>query len=140
MALINLAPTINADNKREQAVSVDGEVDKSAIEALLSDVGETALLRLIGIFAEECDRNCSEIGRFLSQEDFAGGEIVAHRFKSTARQFGANSLAEICQNLEQACAGAQAGDAGELFEALTRVTPRVLANLDDAKASLLKSG
>lgn len=141
MALINLVLINSAGRKeRGRAVSIGANVDKSAIEDLLSDVGDTALQRLVGIFAEECEKNCREISRFLSKKDFAGSEIVAHRFKSTARQFGVAGLAEICQELERACATGHNDEARELFEALTLITPQVLANLNKAMASVLRSG
>lgn len=119
---------------------IDASIDISATEALRHDVGDDAFRRLVGIFAQECDRNCREISQFLKKQDLAGSVIVAHRFKSTARQFGANGLAEICQELEQACATGQGDEAQELFDALALVTPRILGNLNDATGGALKSG
>lgn len=120
-------------------MSIDANIDETAIQALLGDVGAAALARLVDIFAEECDRNCRQIKGFLSKNDFSGGEIVAHRFKSTARQFGALGLAESCQELERACATGDGADARALFDTLTLLTPRVLGNLSEAMSSVLKS-
>ncbi len=119
---------------------IDTSIDISATESLRRDVGEDAFQRLVGIFAQECDRNCREIGEFLKDQDLAGGEIVAHRFKSTARQFGANGLAQICQELERACATGQGDEAHELFDALALVTPQILGNLNDATGGALRGG
>lgn len=137
----NLAPINDLDKmERVLAVPIDASIDISATEALRRDVGDDAFQRLVGIFAQECDRNCREIGEFLKERDLAGGEIVAHRFKSTARQFGANGLAEICQELERACATGQGDEAHELFDALALVTPQILGNLNDATGGMLKNG
>lgn len=118
---------------------IDANIDETAIQALLSDVGAAALARLAGIFAEECDRNCREINGFLAKKDFSGSEIVAHRFKSTARQFGAHGLSESCQELERACAAGHGEDAHAQLATLILLTPRVLGNLSDAMASVMRS-
>lgn len=119
-------------------MSVDASIDIIAVRALQKDVGRVALERLVGIFAEECDRNCREISAFLSKNDLPGSEIVAHRFKSTARQFGANGLADTCQQLEGACADGHGDTARELFDALELLAPRVLDNLADAMSSAIE--
>ena len=119
---------------------MDVSVDKSAIRNLIDEVGTTAFKRLAGIFVEECDRNCAEAIRFLSENDLSGAEIVGHRFKSTARQFGAFGLAEVCQELEHACAGGRQQRAGEILNALIADLPQVRDSLNKATASALKEG
>lgn len=117
---------------------MDVSVDISVIRNLKEEVGGAALERLAGIFVEECDRNCAEATRFLSENDFSGVEIVAHRFKSTARQFGAFGLAEVCEALERTCAERHKERAGELMNVLTADMPQVLDSLNNAVASALK--
>ncbi len=118
---------------------MDNTIDRSALEALLGDVGTTAFLRLANIFIEECDRNCAEITRFLSENDLSGAEIVAHRFKSTAQQFGGHGLAEICLEIEKACATGRGERAATLLRALAENMPQIHSNLNEAAASVTKS-
>ena len=117
---------------------IDVSIDDSVIRNLIDEVGNVAFERLAGIFIEECDRNCAEAARFLSENDLSGAEIVAHRFKSTARQFGVFGLAEVCQELERACAERRKERAGELMNALTGEMPQVRDSLHEATASALK--
>jgi HPt (histidine-containing phosphotransfer) domain-containing protein len=119
---------------------MDSNIDRAALEVLLGDVGDAAFLRLTSIFIEECDRNCAEITRFLSQNDLPGTEVVAHRFKSTARQFGVYGLADICQELEKACATGRSEQAVALSEALTENMPQVHSNLNKAVVSVTGNG
>lgn len=118
---------------------MDTEVDDSVAEVLLSEVGAPALKRLSGIFLEECERNCAEIVGFLDTDDFSGAEIVAHRFKSTARQFGVFGLADVCQKLEKACTDQEAAQAAALTEILTANMPEVCRNLRKAAANAIEN-
>ncbi len=114
---------------------MDVSVDKSVIRTLLDEVGGEAFERLVGIFIEECDRNYSEIALFLSRDNLSGAEIVAHRFKSTARQFGVSGLAEVCEELERACVEGHKERTSELLSAMAVDLPQVLENLTTATAS-----
>ena len=116
---------------------MDVNIDSSVILTLMDDVGDAALERLVGIFIKECGRNCAEIARFLSEDDLSGGEIVAHRFKSTARQFGALGLAEVCKHMERACAEGHGQRASDLLKTLTEEIPQVRENMTTALASAL---
>lgn len=118
---------------------MDNTIDRSALEALLGDVGTTAFLRLTNIFIEECGRNYAEITRFLSENNLSGAEIVAHRFNSTAQQFGVHGLAEICQEIEKACATGHDERAAALSEALAENMPQIHSNLNEATVSVTKS-
>lgn len=109
---------------------MDFDFDDSAIKALLEEIGGSALLRLTNIFLEECSRNCLEMTQFLSAGDLSATEVVAHRFKSTALQFGVVSLAENCQKLEQACANGQSHQTDDLLRAITEVMPQLPAKLE----------
>lgn len=118
---------------------MEANIDKSVIETLLSEVEGAAFKRLVGIFVEECERNCEEITRFLAEENLSGAEIVAHRFKSTGRQFGVLGLADVCQELEQACSKGQDLQAGQLADILKADMPQVCTELENAATSALKN-
>lgn len=119
---------------------MDSSVDKSALETLLGDVGDSAFLRLAEIFTAECENNCAEITRFIFENNLSSTEIVAHRFKSTARQFGAYGLAETCRELENACANGDSEQVLALSRSLTENLPQVHSNLSETALSITKSG
>lgn len=124
---------------RERTIPMDVNIDSSVILTLRDDVGDTALERLVGIFIEECVRNCAEIAQFLSEDDLSGAEIVAHRFKSTARQFGALGPAEVCMHMERACAEGHGQRASDLLKTLTEKIPQIRDNMATTLASALAS-
>jgi HPt (histidine-containing phosphotransfer) domain-containing protein len=77
-------------------------LDPSALETLLEVVGgEPALLgELIDSFLEETPPLLNNLRQALGQGDAAELRRAAHTIKSSSNDFGATTLAELCQELE----------------------------------------
>lgn len=87
---------------------------------LADEVGKEVALRLLEVFARECSSNREELERFAEQVAWPDIEVVAHRFKSSARQFGAIPLSDACLTLEELSRN-PARDAEQLSVALDAV-------------------
>ena len=79
-------------------------IDWNVISSLTEEVGEDAAKRLIKIFDDECTRTCEELAEYAALGNLRQVEVIAHRFKSSSRQFGAAALADVCRQLEEAAA------------------------------------
>lgn len=124
-----------AGQEMEQRMVMDAGIDQSLVAVLHDDVGGAALERLSHMFVEECEKNHAEMVHFLKADNLHDAEIVAHRFKSTARQFGALGLSDVCHKLEQACAEGQGEQAAAFIEILAANIPQICINLEKATAS-----
>ena len=63
-------------------------------------------------------------------------EVIAHRFKSSSRQFGAATLADVCRQLEDAAASG--GDINKFLVKVIGASSEVrdmIATLDDIDKS-----
>jgi CheY-like chemotaxis protein len=81
---------------------IENPLDPAALEMLLDVIGgEPELLaELIDSFLEEAPPLLSKMHQALEKGDPAGLRVAAHTIKSSANDFGATTLAELCQTLE----------------------------------------
>ena len=108
-----------ADGTVAQPTVVDDQVlDPAALGALLEVVGgEPAyLVELIDSFLEEAPALLTSLRQALEGGDAAELRLAAHTIKSSSYDFGATTLAELCQELENM------GKAGTLDGAAELVT------------------
>jgi CheY-like chemotaxis protein len=108
-----------ADGTGTEQTMIDHQVlDPTALETLQEVVGgEAALLReLIDSFLEETPPLVATLRQALEQGDAAELHRAAHTLKSSSNDFGATTLAELCQELETM------GKAGTLDGAVELVT------------------
>jgi PAS domain S-box-containing protein len=108
----------NPDGGTEPTGGNHQVLDRAALETLQEVVGgETALLReLIDSFLEETPPLVATLRQALEQGDAAELHRAAHTLKSSSNDFGATTLAELCQELETM------GKAGTLDGAAELVT------------------
>jgi CheY-like chemotaxis protein len=121
-----------ADGTGAEQTMVDHQVlDPTALETLLEIVGgEPALLgELIDSFLEEAPPLVDTLRQALEQGDAAELRRAAHTIKSSSNDFGATTLAELCQELETM------GKAGTLDGAAELVT-RVEKEYEQARVEL----
>ncbi len=107
-------------------------LDHTALETLLEVIGgERALLvELIDSFFEEAPPLLAKLRQAVEQADAAGLRMAAHTLKSSAYDFGATRLAELCQTLEKmGQTGALAGTV-DLAEQVEREYNQVQAALE----------
>jgi len=71
------------------------------LEAAAGDTG--LIVRLIDAFGRDTDERIEQMLRALAASDFPSIRAEAHTIKGSARQMGADALAEACQELEIAC-------------------------------------
>ena len=87
--------------------------DPAALNALFELVGKDreALTALSASFFEEAPRLLKDLGTAVTNQDSVLARRSAHTLKSSARDFGAIRLADICRKLENK---ARDGDIGDL--------------------------
>jgi signal transduction histidine kinase/CheY-like chemotaxis protein/HPt (histidine-containing phosphotransfer) domain-containing protein len=80
----------------------DGVLDESALDALLRLVGEdrAGFRALIGSFLAETPSLLTNLRDALKAGDKEAFRRAAHTLKSSSRDFGANRLSDLCQQLE----------------------------------------
>jgi CheY-like chemotaxis protein/HPt (histidine-containing phosphotransfer) domain-containing protein len=101
----------------EAQTAADPVLDPQALASLLAVIGgdKTMLAELIDSFLSEAPRLFAGLHEALEQKDAAKLRMSAHTIKSSARDFGALTLNQLCQELEDR------GNAGELDDAPQRV-------------------
>jgi CheY-like chemotaxis protein len=118
---------------------VDHQVlDPTALETLLEIVGgEPALLReLIDSFLEEAPPLVGTLRQALEQGDAAELRRAAHTIKSSSNDFGATTLAELCQELETMGKAGTLDGAAELVAQVEHEYEQVRAALEAVRADL----
>lgn len=99
-----------------------GSIDWQMIRQVERDVGNDSTRRLLRIFATECEQSCKSIVLLAKSGDWQQVEIIAHSLKSSARQFGAIGLSELCHQLE---AFAGNGEATKIDHIIDTLLPEV---------------
>jgi HPt (histidine-containing phosphotransfer) domain-containing protein len=59
-------------------------------------------IRILGYFREDGEKSVARIEAAMQQRDAAGFVIPAHTMKTEARQFGANPLGDLAEEIEHA--------------------------------------
>jgi len=71
------------------------------LEAAAGDAG--LIVRLIDAFGRDTDERIERMLRTLAASDFPSIRAEGHTIKGSARQMGADALAEACREIETAC-------------------------------------
>lgn len=109
-------------------------IDKRAVLALVSEVGDSAARRLYGVFRAECGSFSSALSDAFLAGNIEQVCVISHSLKGSARQFGATRLAEYCRTLEMM----SESNADESAAGNTTYTPDLQrASLSDALADVL---
>lgn len=74
-------------------------VDWAAFSRARSQLG-SGFVRLLGYFREDGEKSVSRIEEAMQRRDVAGLVLPAHTLKSEARQFGAEPLGELAEEIE----------------------------------------
>ena len=89
----------------------DPIVDWSVFTRTRSELGP-GFIRILGYFREDGEKSVAKIEGAMSNRDAAALVIPAHTLKSEARQFGADPLGELAEEIEFA---ARRGIEGRIF-------------------------
>ncbi|MGB5606506.1 MAG: response regulator, partial [Gammaproteobacteria bacterium] len=77
--------------------------------------GEAILARVIGIYLSEAPVALRELRAAINQDDAAGLCSIAHKFKSSNANLGAERLADLCKQLEMQGRGGSTDGAKEIL-------------------------
>jgi len=113
-------------------------LDRAALETLLEVVGgEPALLgELIDSFLEETPPLLNNLRQALGQGDAAELRRAAHTIKSSSNDFGATTLAELCQELETMGKAGTLDRAAELVAQAEKEYEQVRVRLEAVRSEL----
>lgn len=80
-------------------------IDRAALQRLLDAIGgeQEDLDELIDDFLTTTPAHVMSMRSASAEGDWSAMRISVHTLKSNAREFGATTLAELCQVLEQQC-------------------------------------
>jgi len=83
----------------------DHTIDMAALQRLLNVVGGDPedLQELLDDFVESVPETVAKMKEAGQSGDLTALRIAAHSLKSNARDFGASTLASLCEALEHAC-------------------------------------
>jgi HPt (histidine-containing phosphotransfer) domain-containing protein len=88
---------------REGAVQVDDElqdvVDWAVFQRSRTELG-AGFVRILGYFREDGEKSVARIEAAMQRKDAAALVLPAHTLKSEARQFGAEPLGNIAEEIE----------------------------------------
>jgi CheY-like chemotaxis protein/HPt (histidine-containing phosphotransfer) domain-containing protein len=100
----------------------DAPVDPSTIKEMFGDDDEL-VAEILGEFVEPAANNVAEILEAWEANNAAGVAAGAHKLKSSARTIGANSMADLCTELETA---GNSGDSATIVERIGELKPMYL--------------
>ena len=112
-------------------VEIENVLDPAAMETLLDLIGgeRELLVELIDSFLETAPPLLVRLNQGLAQGNAAEVRAAAHTIKSSSKDFGATTLAELCQTLEDI------GKAGAL-EGTVELVAQIEAEYQRVKAAL----
>ena len=80
-------------------IEPDALVDWEAFSRTRAELG-SGFVRILGYFREDGEKSVARIEEAMQQRDVAGLVSPAHTLKSEARQFGAEPLGELAEEIE----------------------------------------
>jgi HPt (histidine-containing phosphotransfer) domain-containing protein len=97
-------------------------IDHDAIQRLLSVIGgdKEDLLELLEEFEMSTPILVDKMKTAAAEANFSSLRIFAHSLKSNGRDFGAVTLASLCENLERACKSGKVSDPLEKVKEIGR--------------------
>ena len=91
-------------SRRPQSAARLSERKKSVIDdgmiSALKDMGPEIFVELVELYLEEAPNQVAEVRRQFELGDAAGMGAAAHSLKGSSLNLGANSLADICKQIE----------------------------------------
>jgi HPt (histidine-containing phosphotransfer) domain-containing protein len=81
--------------------AADGVVDWAEFSRLRAELGAN-FVRILGYFREDAEKAVEAIALAMQNRDAAALVLPAHKVKSEARQFGAEALGALCEEIEDA--------------------------------------
>ncbi|AVR96133.1 response regulator [Pseudoduganella armeniaca] len=127
-----LAPAVIAAPPTEPA-SANGSINRSAlaaIRALSADKGEVLLQRVIQAFVTDTPTHLRILHAALAQADPDGMRRAAHSLKSASANVGADTLAQLCKDMEQLGRNDSTAGAAALLAGMEREFQAVRQSLD----------
>lgn len=76
-------------------------VDWAEFSRLRAELGAN-FVRILGYFVEDGEKAVEAIAVAMQARDAAAMVLPAHKVKAEARQFGADALAQLCEEIEDA--------------------------------------
>jgi histidine phosphotransfer protein HptB len=80
---------------------VDDLVDWTKFSQMRTELG-ASFVRILGYFREDGEKAVAKIEEAMHRRDAAGLVLPAHTLKAEARQFGAEPVAALAEQIEQA--------------------------------------
>ena len=103
--------------------ALDGSVNRhalDAIRALSADRGEALLQRVINAFVDDTPQHLKSLGDAIASGNTATMRKAAHTLKSSSANVGADTLAQLCKDLEQLGRNDTTSGAPDLLTAMER--------------------
>lgn len=79
--------------------AADDVVDWGEFSRLRAELGAN-FVRILGYFREDAEKAVEEIALAMQNRDVHALVLPAHKVKAEARQFGAEALADLCEQIE----------------------------------------
>ncbi len=97
-------------------------INLDAVHRLLSVIGgdKEDLLELLNEFQESAPILVGKMKAAAAEANLESLRISAHSLKSNGRDFGAVTLADLCENLEHACKSGEVSDPVEKVDEILR--------------------
>ena len=80
---------------------MDDLVDWTKFSQMRTELG-ASFVRILGYFREDGEKAVAKIEQAMHRRDAAGLVLPAHTLKAEARQFGAEPVADLAEQIEQA--------------------------------------
>ncbi|TWC18830.1 MULTISPECIES: transporter substrate-binding domain-containing protein [unclassified Pseudomonas] len=108
---------------------IEGDIDLSSLQQLTHG-DHSAIDRLLGDLAASNEEDMLRLIKLFSAHDLSGLSSLAHRVKGGARIVKACSLIQCCEQLEDACLGADSANLTEAVDALLQAMERLAQTLE----------
>ncbi|KMT66494.1 Hpt domain-containing protein [Catenovulum maritimum] len=81
-------------------------LDDTICQKLIYDVGNDLFLQLLKVYIEESQQICQKLISAIVKQDLKACELHAHSLKSSSKTYGAEQLAIVSEQAEQAAKSA----------------------------------
>ena len=95
--------SLNESEKKPFDKAVEPLINHAALNQLLEDTSETALIRMLKLYDKETNNRVTEIAQFIKDNNVEMLETYAHALKSSSQTFGGWQLHILAKNIETLC-------------------------------------
>jgi two-component system sensor histidine kinase EvgS len=127
--LASVPPGIESRPAGGRVYEIEGDIDLSSLQQLTHG-DHSAIDRLLGDLAASNEEDMLRLIKLFSAHDLSGLSSLAHRVKGGARIVKACSLIQCCEQLEDACLGADSALLTEAVDALLQAMERLAQTLE----------